>query len=171
MNASAVLRAAATPADLDLVRTLFREYETWLGYDLCFQGFEAELASLPGRYAPPEGRLYLAEVNGAPAGCVALRAFAPGIAEMKRLYVRENARGAGTGRALAERVLADARATGYAAIRLDTLWLPVMAAANRLYERMGFRDIPPYYPNPLPGVRYMEIALGAAATRGDGSRP
>jgi len=163
MSASLLVRSARSPADLDGTRKLFREYEAWLGYDLCFQGFEAELAALPGRYAPPAGRLLLAEVAGALVGCVALREFGPGIAEMKRLYVRDAARGTGAGRALADRVVADARAIGYSAMRLDTLRLPKMAAANRLYERMGFRDIPPYYPNPLPEARYMELALGASA--------
>ena len=159
MNASLTLRAAATPGDIEQVRALFREYEAWLAYDLCFQGFEAELASLPGKYAPPSGRLYLAEVDGALAGCVALREFSPGIAEMKRLYVRESARGAGVGRSLAVRLVADARAIGYAAMRLDTLRGGKMAAANRLYEALGFIDIPAYYANPLPEVRYMELAL------------
>ena len=151
------LRAAVTSAELDDVRALFREY------DLCFQGFEGELAALPGKYAPPAGRLYLADVDGALSGCIALRAFAPDIAEMKRLYVRESARGAGAGRALAGRVIADARAIGYRAMRLDTLRVPKMAAANRLYDALGFRDIAPYYANPLPDVRYMELDLGVRA--------
>ena len=138
---------------MDDVRTLFRGYERWLDYDLCFQGFEAELAALPGRYAPPAGRLYLADVDGALAGCIALREFAPGIAEMKRLYVRESARGAGAGRALAVRVVEDARAIGYRAMRLDTLRIARMAAANRLFDALGFRDIAPYYTTPPPAAR------------------
>jgi len=150
---------AATAADLDDVRTLFREYERWLDHDLCFQGFEKELANLPGRYAPPSGRLYVARAGDALAGCGALREFAPGIAEMKRLYVRESARGTGLGRALAQRVVDDARAIGYRTMRLDTLRIDKMLAANRLYERMGFVDIPAYYANPLPDVRYMELDL------------
>lgn len=150
---------AATAADLDDVRTLFREYERWLDHDLCFQGFEQELANLPGRYAPPSGRLYVARAGDALAGCGALREFAPGIAEMKRLYVRDSARGLGLGRALAQRVVDDARAIGYRAMRLDTLRIEKMLAANRLYERMGFVDIAAYYDNPLPDVRYMELDL------------
>jgi len=166
VSAPLVIRPAVTPADLDLVRTLFREYEAAIGVDLCFQGFADELASLPGRYAPPSGRLYLGEAGGTPAACVALRAFAPDVGEMKRLYVRASARGGGYGRLLAERVVADARAIGYRAMRLDTLRTPAMAAANRLYEAMGFRDIPPYYANPLPDVRYMELTLAPAAAAG-----
>lgn len=148
--------------DLEGVRALFREYETWLDYNLCFQGFEKELATLPGRYAPPTGRLVLAERDGALAGCIGLRQIAPGICEMKRLYVRPEARGTGAGRALALHVVAEARAMGYTAMRLDTLRIEKMLAANRLYDALGFRDIPPYYENPLPDVRYMELDLAAS---------
>jgi GNAT superfamily N-acetyltransferase len=155
---------AATAADLDDVRTLFREYEAWLAHDLCFQGFEQELRDLPGKYAPPPGRLYLAEAGGRLAGCIALRECAPGICEMKRLFVRERARGLGLGRALAQRLIDDARAIGYHAMRLDTL-PDRMASANALYEALGFRDIPAYYANPLPGVRYMQLDLSTAARR------
>jgi GNAT superfamily N-acetyltransferase len=161
MTPRVTIRSADTPAALDEARGLFREYETWLAVDLCFQGFEAELAALPGRYAAPAGRLHLADVDGALAGCIALRAFAPGICEMKRLFVRESARGAGAGRELVARILSDAREIGYGAMRLDTLRTPKMAAANRLYETLGFLDIPAYYANPLPDVRYMELDLGA----------
>ena len=157
MSATIILRAAAA-ADLDDVRTLFREYEAWLDFNLCFQGFEAELAGLPGRYAPPSGRLYLAQVGGVLAGCIAMREIAPGICEMKRLYVRDAARGLGLGRALAERLVADAHRIGYRAMRLDTL-PDRMGPANALYAALGFRDIPAYYANPLPGVRYMELDL------------
>jgi len=157
MNASIVIRPAS-PKDLEDVRTLFREYQAWLGVDLCFQGFEEELASLPGRYAPPRGRLHLLDVDGRLAGCVAMRELAPGIAEMKRLFVREFARGRGAGRALVERIVADARDAGHAAMRLDTMPGP-MAVANRLYESFGFRDIAPYTYNPTPGARYMEVDL------------
>lgn len=163
MTTRVTIYPATTLADLEDVRSLFCEYERWLDHDLCFQGFAAELDALPGRYAPPEGRLHLAAVDGALAGCIALRSFAPGIAEMKRLYVRESARGAGAGRALAGRIIADARAIGYQAMRLDTLRVAKMVAANRLYDALGFRDIAPYYANPLPDVRYMELGLGAVA--------
>jgi putative acetyltransferase len=161
MASSFTLRAA-TAADLDDVRTLFREYEAWLDHDLCFQGFAAEVAGLPGRYAPPSGGLWLAESAGALVGGIALREFSPGVAEMKRLYVREAARGSGAGRALAQLVIAEARARGYRTMRLDTLRIDRMRAANALYDALGFRDIPPYYSNPLPGVRYMELELSAA---------
>lgn len=152
------LRPPST-TELDDVRALFREYEKWLDYDLCFQGFEAELAGLPGRYAPPSGRLWLAEVDGQLAGCVGLREIEPGICEMKRLYVRDFARGRGVGRALAQRVIDDARAIGYRAMRLDTLRIERMRSANALYDSLGFRDIEPYYANPLPDVRYMQLDL------------
>lgn len=155
------IHPATCAADLEDVRRLFLEYERWLGHDLCFQGFAAELAALPGRYAPPGGRLHLAVVDGRLAGCIALRAFAPGIAEMKRLFVREDARGAGAGGELVARVIADARDIGYRVMRLDTLRAAKMLAANRLYDALGFRDIAPYYANPLPEVRYMELDLGA----------
>lgn len=159
MTQTLVLRDA-TAADLDEVRALFREYETWLDFSLCFQGFEAELAALPGKYAPPAGRLLLAELEGRVAGVIALREFAPGVCEMKRLYVREFARGRHVGRALAERLVAEAKAIGYRAMRLDTIRAR-MVPANRLYEALGFRDVPPYYDNPLADVRYMELDLTA----------
>jgi putative acetyltransferase len=159
MPASFAIRDA-TAADLDDVRALFREYEAWLGHDLCFQGFEQELASLPGKYAPPKGRLLLAELDGRLAGVIAMREFEPGVCEMKRLFVRDFARGHRVGRALAERLVAEAKAAGYRAMRLDTL-PERMAPANTLYESLGFRDTSAYYANPLSGVRYMELDLGA----------
>ncbi len=159
MNAALTLRPAHD-ADLDDVRELFREYEGWLQADLCFQGFEQELVALPGRYAPPAGRLLLAELDGRLAGVIALRAIGDGVCEMKRLYVRDFARGHGVGRALAGRLVAEAKAAGYRAMRLDTL-PDRMVPANTLYESLGFRDIPAYYPNPLPGVRYLELDLSA----------
>jgi GNAT superfamily N-acetyltransferase len=148
----------AGPGDIDEVRTMFREYEAWLDVDLCFQGFEEELAALPGKYAPPKGRLLLAELDGRLVGVIGLREVEPGICEMKRLYVREAARGRNVGRQLATRIVAEARAVGYCTMRLDTL-PDRMGSANALYESLGFRDIPAYYPNPLSQVRYMELDL------------
>ncbi len=148
----------AGPGDLDAVRRLFRAYADWLGVDLCFQGFERELADLPGAYAAPDGRLLVAKVGGDVVGCVALRPLGPGFCEMKRLYVVPGFAGAGIGRALAARIVEEARAIGYAKMRLDTL--PArMPAAQHLYESLGFRPIPAYYHNPLDGVVMLELAL------------
>jgi putative acetyltransferase len=144
--------------DMDLVRELFREYETWLGISLSFQGFEEELAGLPGQYAPPEGALLIAWAGQEAAGCVALRALEPGICEMKRLYLRQAFRGTGLGRQLVEAMIGEARGRGYAAMRLDTL-PERTAAAVALYRTLGFVAIPPYNDNPLPGVLHMELAL------------
>lgn len=143
--------------DLDALRAMLREYEAEIGVDLCFQSFAAELASLPGDYAPPRGRLLLAYTNGALAGCVALKPVDEATCEMKRLYVRPAHRASGLGRDLVTRVIAEARALGFREMRLDTL--PSMQQAQRMYERFGFRDIPPYRPNPVPGTRYMGLAL------------
>ena len=142
---------------VDDVRAIFKEYADWLGFDLCFQDFDRELAELPGDYAPPSGRLFLAMSEGKIAGCVALRQLSPGICEMKRLYVREAFRGKGLGRTLATAVIDEARKIGYKRMRLDTL--PSMAAAIRLYESLGFVEIEPYRENPIEGARFMEIAL------------
>ncbi|MBM3314944.1 GNAT family N-acetyltransferase [candidate division WOR-3 bacterium] len=150
------LRPAAG-SDFDSARGLFREYADALGFDLCFQGFEEELASLEVQYARPGGALLLAYDSGSPAGCVGLRRFEPGVCEMKRLYVRPQYRGRGVGRALAEAAVAEARALGYGAVRLDTV--PWMTEAIALYESLGFTDIPPYRPNPIAGARYLELAL------------
>lgn len=149
---------AENGTDIENASTLFREYEAWLGLDLCFQGFEEELRYLPGKYAPPEGRLYLAFVNDDLAGCIALRKLADGICEMKRLYLRENARGKGLGNMLIEKLIAEARLIGYKTMRLDT-YPPKMAKAVKLYESHGFRSISPYYDNPHEGVLFMELNL------------
>ena len=148
---------AVTTRDIEIARKLFREYQQSLGVDLCFQGFEDELASLPGSYAPPRGRLLIARDGDEAAGCVALRPLGGDLCEMKRLYLRPSRRGTGAGRALAMRVIDEARAIGYRAMRLDTL--PMMSEAIALYESLGFRPIPAYYESPVPGTLYMERAL------------
>jgi len=154
-------------AALAEVRTLFREYAATLGVDLCFQNFEAELAGLPGEYAQPLGTLLLARVNGASAGCGALRALADvdyaNACEMKRLYVRTDFRGYGLGRRLAQALMDHAEGAGYRHLLLDTL--DDMEAARGLYASLGFEEIPPYYYNPIPGAHYLKAELGTPATR------
>ncbi len=142
---------------LNDIRTLFREYERSLDVNLCFQRFEEELQGLPGRYARPEGRLFLALSGGFSAGCAACRKLDENRCEMKRLYVRPQFRGLGLGLALAERLIREARAANCRAMVLDTL--STMSGAQALYQRLGFTDIPPYYENPLPGARYMGLNL------------
>lgn len=142
------------------IRPLFEEYAAFLGADLTFQHYKEELASLPGRYAPPTGRLFAAYVDGALAGCGALRRFDARTCEMKRLYVRPGYRGLGLGRGLAERLLAEAEAAGYRRMALDTL--ESLRSAVALYRRLGFVEIPAYYQNPMDGVRYYEKKLNPA---------
>jgi ribosomal protein S18 acetylase RimI-like enzyme len=154
---------AESPDQIDEVRRLFREYERFLRVNLCFQSFEAELAGLPGNYAHPAGALLLAMDGPRAAGCVALRRFGDGIGEMKRLFVRPEYRGQGVGRALALRVLQEAIAAGYGFIRLDTL--ARLKEAMRLYQSLGFKQIKPYYANPLDDVVYWELALNKSIAR------
>ncbi len=158
--AGGLIVPADRPAALTLVRTLFEEYAASLEIDLGFQDFAAELAGLPGAYAPPAGRLLLGFDGDRPAGCVAVRPLDPRIAELKRLYVRPAYRGAGWGRQLSERAIEEARSAGYQRIRLDTL--PSMAGARRLYAALGFQPIPPYRHNPVPGTAFLELRLGPA---------
>lgn len=151
----------ATPEQLAATRLIFQEYADQLGVDLCFQNFEAELAGLPGDYAPPQGCLLLALVDGEIAGCCAMRPLEtvdyPNACEMKRLYVRRDFRRVGLGRQLADAVLDAARIAGYHSVLLDTL--SDMEAARALYQDLGFKDIPPYYHNPVAGAHYLKVDL------------
>ena len=149
---------AQTASQIDDARRLFREYETWLGLDLCFQGFEEELQNLPGKYSMPEGRLLVSYVEDSPAGCIALRKLSDGVCEMKRLFVRDDFRGSGIGLLLVERVIENARTARYRKMRLDT-YPPKMGKAVKLYESHGFYPIPPYYQNPHGDVLFMELKL------------
>jgi GNAT superfamily N-acetyltransferase len=175
-------RVAIVPADnpvrIEAVRKLFLEYAKSLSFNLCFQGFEQELASLPGEYAPWSGMLLLALVNDEPAGCVALRRFGTNsaseddeilaeldVCEMKRLYARPKFRGIGVGRELVDAILKCAAAIGYRRMRLDTV-PSEMGTAVEMYLRLGFVEIPPYRENPVPGAKYLELDIRAwQATR------
>lgn len=152
------IRAVVTNAEVDAARLLFREYEASLDFSLCFQSFEEELASLPGIYAPPRGRLLLAWHDEQLAGCIALKPIQTDVCEMKRLYVRPEFRALKIGRMLAEELIEQARTMGYRAMRLDTV-PSKMGAAVALYRRLGFVETTPYYDNPLPEVLYMELRL------------
>jgi putative acetyltransferase len=152
------LTQAESSTQIAQARELFLEYAESLGFSLCFQNFDKELASLPGDYAPPEGRLLLAEYEGQLAGCVALHKLGPGICEMKRLYLRPTVRGKGLGRILAAHIIAEARQIGYQRMRLDTVE-PVMKDAVAMYRKLGFREIAPYCDNPISGALYMELIL------------
>ena len=142
---------------LNAAKMLIEEYAEFLGFDLDFQDFAVEMAEFPGKYAPPEGCLLLAEEDGRIAGCIALRKMDDAVCEMKRLFVRSEFRGRGVGRMLILELLNLARQKGYKKMRLDTV--PQLESAIVLYERIGFKDIEPYYYNPLPGARFMEITL------------
>jgi len=152
------VKQAESPAQIVQARELFFEYAQSLGFSLCFQNFDQELAGLPGDYAPPDGRLLLATYEAQLAGCVALHQLEPGICEMKRLYLRPQFRGKRLGRALADRIIAEARQIGYQRMRLDTVE-PVMKDAVAMYRKIGFREIEPYRSNPIAGALYMELQL------------
>jgi putative acetyltransferase len=151
------IRQATVKEDIETARALFREYAAWLRVDLCFQNFAEELASLPGLYAPPRGRLLVAWRDGEAMGCVALRPLDDSLCEMKRLFVRPAFRRQKVGVRLAERVIADARTIGYSRIVLDTL--PSMKTASRLYERLGFLQRSAYYETPLQDTVFMELKM------------
>jgi ribosomal protein S18 acetylase RimI-like enzyme len=160
---------ATSEAEIQEARKLFEEYHVWLGLNLCFQNFDAELASLPGEYVPPHGRLFLATENERVAGCIALRNLGDcadqGVCEMKRLYVRPDFRGTGLGRQLAETLIEAAREIGYERMRLDTL-PGKMDRAIAMYRRLGFKEIEPYYFNPVKGAAFMELDLGQRSEAG-----
>jgi putative acetyltransferase len=158
MEAELQIVQAGSAEMVEAARALFLEYAASLGVDLCFQNFDREVASLPGDYAPPGGRLLLAYNGEVIAGCVALRRIDETTCEMKRLFVRPAFRGKKIGRALAFTVIAAAREIGYHRMRLDTL--PSMTEAQSLYAALGFRDIAAYRANPVPGSRFLELTLG-----------
>lgn len=164
MDEIATLVVPQTAAEMDAVRAIFREYADTLGIDLCFQGFEAELLALPGDYAEPQGCLLLAMVDGAVAGCGAMRPLydvdEANACEMKRLYVRRAFRRFGLGRLIAQALIDRARVAGYSAMLLDTL--DEMESARGLYATLGFVEVPPYYFNPIPGAHYLRVDLDAA---------
>jgi GNAT superfamily N-acetyltransferase len=154
---------AETPEHISAARELIVEYATWLEFNLCFQGFEEEMRSFPGKYAPPAGRLLLASWDGRPAGVIALRALEePGLCEMKRLYVRSEFRGHGIGRILAERIIGEAAKLGYTRMRLDTI-PGKMDRAIEMYRELGFAEIVPYYNTPVGHTLFMELALHSSS--------
>lgn len=160
MSPTVVITPAASPEDVERARELMRRYAAWTGIDLCFQNFEAELAALPGRYVAPLGGLWLARATGSnePIGVIALRPLSDTVCEMKRLWVEPSAQGLGCGRALANTVIAAARAAGYGEMKLDTL-KGRMPTAIALYRSLGFVACEPYTHNPEPDVLYMSLNL------------
>lgn len=157
VHGSVEIIQARHPEEIALARELFREYAAGTGVDLCFQNFEEELSTLPGKYAEPGGRLYLLFDEGEGAACGALRPFGGDLGEMKRLYVRPEFRKRGHAARLCDQLISAARTIGYSAIVLDTL--RSMTEARSLYQKFGFAEIDPYYPNPLPDVCYMKLKL------------
>ncbi|MGN6790674.1 MAG: GNAT family N-acetyltransferase [Rhodanobacteraceae bacterium] len=164
-SSDVALLQADAPQHVEIVRALFREYAEAIGTDLEYQGFSAELAALPDPYVPPRGALLIARVGGAVAGCVGLRPIDEGMGEMKRLYVRPAWRKSGLGRHLVQAVIDAARRAAYRELRLDTL--PSMAAAQALYCRLGFAEIPPYNDAHLPGTRFYALKLSDDPARTD----
>ncbi len=148
---------AQTSEHMDEARRIFTEYEEWLGVSLCFQGFQEELDSLPGKYAAPKGRLLFAMNDAEVAGCVAFRAIDDETCEMKRLFVRPAFQGSGLGRELIDKLIAEARTAGYQKMRLDS-WIPRMGKAIEMYRRHGFYEIEPYNENPYEMI-FMELAI------------
>jgi putative acetyltransferase len=156
------IQPALSEGTISQARNLFREYASTLAGDVCLKDFDRELASLPGLYAPPSGRLLLAIQESAesprePIGCAALRRLRPDVCEMKRLYIRSAFRGQGAARQLVNELIGEARSIGYKSMVLDTL--PSMEGAQKLYRTLGFREIPSYQDNPIPGAFFFELAL------------
>jgi carbonic anhydrase len=150
--------AAESSDEIEEVRKLFLEYAEWLGFSLCFQNFDEELATLPGKYSSPEGRLYLVKTGNKYIGCIGLRKYENEICEMKRLYIKPEARGLGIGHKLVELIINDAKKIGYKKMRLDTI-KNQMAAAIEIYKKNGFVETESYYKNPDPHTLYMELDL------------
>lgn len=147
-----------TPELINETKILFREYEKWLDVSLCFQGFEEEVNSLPGKYAPPDGRLYIVKYDGKYSGCIALRKIEDGICEMKRLFLKEELRGKGIGNSLVTKIISDAKFIGYKTMRLDTI-KEKMPKAVEIYTKHGFVETEAYYHNPNPHTLFMELDL------------
>jgi GNAT superfamily N-acetyltransferase len=169
-----VIRRARTRARAEVVQSLMREYRNWLAHHAglvrahpaVVEGFrllDEEIRSLPGAYSPPGGMLFLAMKDGTPVGCAALRKVGPGVGELKRVYVRAEARGQGIGRRLTRAALNRARGLGYHRVVLDTL--PTMGSAVTLYRKMGFQPIPKYWPHPIPGALFFEYRLDGTKSR------
>ncbi|MBT5497327.1 MAG: GNAT family N-acetyltransferase [Alphaproteobacteria bacterium] len=152
------IKTASTKTDFAAIQDLFREYAESLPFDLAYQNFEGEMAAFPGKYAEPQGCLLVVEVDGAPMGAVGLRPLETGVAEIKRLYVRPGTRGLGLGRLLVAEIVARGRSIGYRTLRLDTI-RGLMVGAERLYQGVGFVEIPPYYDSPIEGAVYYELRL------------
>lgn len=155
------IRQATTSEDFEVIRKLFCEYAAELDFDLCFQNFDSELDNLPNHYLAAGGVVLLSEVDAMPVGCVGMRVVGPKTCEMKRLFVKPVYRRAGIGRALAIAIIDEARSRGFQTMLLDTL--PQMREAIALYRALGFRDVQPYYHNPICGAIFMELSLQADA--------